>query len=62
MENQRIIDWRKAQLSDEEIILFMLIESGMDSRDLGGRLGMSHQYVLNKYMDAKSKLKRQKLI
>lgn len=47
---------RQAQLGEEEIFIYLLIESGMAYRDLGRRLGVSHYYLLKKYEIAKEKV------
>lgn len=47
------------QLTEKELIIFLLIESGMSQRDLAGRLGLSHTNVGHTYDIASSKMKRQ---
>lgn len=47
------------QLTERELIFYLLIESGMSQRDLADRLGMSHTNVGRTYDIASSKMKRQ---
>lgn len=47
----------KLQLSEREIIIYLLVESGMNYRDLGERLGVSHQQISRIYKSASDKLK-----
>lgn len=44
------------QLSEKEVIIFLLIESGMSYRDLGNRLGLSYETVSNIYKSAAQKM------
>jgi len=45
-------------LTEREIIIFLLIDSGMSYRDLATRLGVSHGTIQNTYELAKQKLDR----
>ena len=47
----------KQQLSETELMIYLLVESGMNYRDLGERLGMSHNFVAKTYKAASDKLK-----
>jgi len=48
----------KSQLSEREIIILLLIESGMGYRDLAKRLGVSHYYIGQTYEKAKFKMNK----
>jgi hypothetical protein len=50
---KRIMD---LQLSEKEVMVYMLVQSGMTYRDLGERLGMSHQAIANIYKSGEKKL------
>lgn len=43
-------------LTEREIIIFLLVDSGMSYRDLGSRLGISYGTIKNTYEDAKVKI------
>jgi DNA-binding CsgD family transcriptional regulator len=43
-------------LTDREIIVYLLVESGMTTRDLAERLGVSHETIRSLHKDAKAKL------
>lgn len=43
-------------LTEREVIIYLLIESGMTSRDLANRLGISHESVRGTHKDAKAKI------
>lgn len=45
-------------LTEREIMIFMLISSGMSQRDLATRLQLSHENVRKTYKDAQSKIDR----
>lgn len=45
-----------SMLTEGEIMIFLLIESGMSYRDLGNRLGISYGTVQNRYESAKEKM------
>jgi ATP/maltotriose-dependent transcriptional regulator MalT len=46
------------QLSEREVIIYLLIESGMSYRNLGERLGLSHTHIVNIYEKANKKMRR----
>jgi DNA-binding NarL/FixJ family response regulator len=45
-------------LTEREIMIFMLIESGMSYRDLAERIMVSHENVRNTYDRAKEKMNK----
>jgi DNA-directed RNA polymerase specialized sigma24 family protein len=45
-------------LTEREIMIFMLIESGMSYRDLADRILVSHENVRNTYDRAKAKMSK----
>ena len=52
----QILSIMSTQLSEREVIYYLLIESGMASRDIAERLGVSHTGVLRVYKKAKAKM------
>jgi len=46
----------ETQLTERELIIFLLVESGMSYRDLGKRLMTNHSNILRAYENAKSKM------
>jgi DNA-binding NarL/FixJ family response regulator len=44
------------QLTERELIFFHLVESGMTTRDIADRLGISHMGVSKVYWKAKNKM------
>lgn len=46
----------KSQLTEREIIILLLVESGMGHRDLARRLGVSHYYIGITFTAAKAKM------
>jgi DNA-binding NarL/FixJ family response regulator len=57
MDNLKAIT--SQQLTEKELIFFLLIESGMSRRELAKRLGLSNEGVGLIYDLAASKMKRQ---
>lgn len=47
----------ETQLSERELMIFLLVKSGMSYRDLGKRLVTSHSNILRTYEAAERKLK-----
>jgi len=47
----------ETQLSERELIIFLLVKSGMSYRDLGKRLSTSHSNILRTFEAAERKLK-----
>ena len=43
-------------LTDRELIVYLLVESGMTTRDLAERLGVSHETIRSLHKDAKAKM------
>lgn len=46
----------ETQLTERELIIFLLVESGMSYRDLGKRLMTNHSNILRAYENAKLKM------
>lgn len=46
----------ETQLTERELLIFMLVESGMSYRDLGKRLMTNHSNILRTYESAREKL------
>lgn len=44
------------QLSEREVMIYLLISNGMSYRDLADKLGMSHGWVQQTFEKAKDKL------
>ena len=54
MDKQRSVLYK--MLTDRELIVYLLIESGMTTRDLAERLGVSHETIRSLHKDAKAKM------
>ena len=52
----------ETQLSDKELMIFLLVKSGMSYRDLGERLITSHSNILRTYEKAERKLKKLNIV
>lgn len=48
----------KSQLTEREVIIFLLVESGMSYRDLAKRLLTNHSNILRTYETAKDKMNK----
>lgn len=45
-------------LTEREVIIYQLIESGMTTRDVAERIGVSHESVRTTHKDAAAKIKQ----
>lgn len=45
-------------LTEREVIIYQLIESGMTTRDLAERIGVSHENIRTVHKNATEKIKR----
>jgi DNA-binding CsgD family transcriptional regulator len=45
-------------LTERELIIFLLVESNMSTRDLAGRLGVSHENIRTTHKNAKAKMEK----
>lgn len=43
-------------LTEREIIIYLLVDSGLSYRDLGKRLGLSYENIRNTYESSKEKM------
>lgn len=46
----------ETQLTERELLIFLLVESGMSYRDLGKRLMTNHSNILRTYESARAKM------
>ena len=52
----KLKDLKSVMMSDWEAVVYLLVVSGLSTRDLGQRLGVSHQSIVNAHSRASKKL------
>lgn len=58
METDSIKALTSQMLTEREVIIYQLVESGMSSRDVADRIGVSHESVRTTHKNAADKIKR----
>lgn len=58
METDAIKALTKHQLTEREVIIYQLVQSGMTTRDVAERIGVSHESVRTTHKNAEAKIKR----
>lgn len=58
METDSIKALTNIMLTEREVIIYQLIESGMTTRDVAERIGVSHESVRTTHKNAADKIKR----
>lgn len=58
METDSIKALTSQMLTEREVIIYMLVESGMSTRDIAARLDVSHENIRTTHKNAEAKIKR----